>query len=107
MSKENQREWPRTRDAGSERRSPSAIFTHPDGYLKSERSVAGPLRRGTARDNVGPKGAAGNSSSDMGMDRISPRRFDPIGNSLQRAGTREESPLISRELRSSNRRRED
>lgn len=106
MSKENQREWPRTRDDGTERRSPTAFFATADGYLKSARSLAGPLRLGTAPP-IGPSGAAGNGSSDFGMDRISPRRFDPIGNSLERAGVREGSPLISRELRGNNRRRED
>ena len=107
MSKENQRSWPRTRDDGSERRSPTAFFATADGYLKSGRSLAGPTRLGTAPP-VGPSGASRNGSSDFGMDRISPRQFDPIGNSLQRAGERESSPLISRELRGENsRRRED
>jgi hypothetical protein len=107
MTKETQRPWPMTRDTGVERRAPSAFFTHPDGYLKSERSLAGPLRMGTA-PGVGPSGALRDgSSSDFGMDRITPRRFDPIGNSLQRAGTREDSPLISRELRASNRRKDE
>jgi hypothetical protein len=92
-----------TRDTGVERRAPSAFFTSPDGFLKSERSLAGPLRRGTAA-GVGPSGATTNGSSDFGMDRISPRRFDPIGNSLNRAGERESSPLISRELRAPRRR---
>ena len=106
MSKENQQSWPRTREDGSERRSPTAFFATPDGYLKSGRSLAGPLRLGTAPP-VGPGGLGGNGSSDFGVDRISPRRFDPIGNSLERTGTRESSPLVSRELRGSNRRRED
>jgi hypothetical protein len=105
MSRDEQREWPRVRDSGTEKRSPTAIFTHPDNFWKSERSVAGPLRRGTAR-GVGPSGGAGGGNSDMGVDRISPRRFDPLGNYLSRDGAREESPQISRELRN-NRRRED
>jgi len=99
MTKETQRPWPMTRDTGVERRAPSAFFTSPDGYLKSERSLAGPLRRGTA-PGVGPRGASDNGSSDFGMDRISPRRFDPMGTYLSRdTQTREPSPLISRELR--------
>ena len=98
MTKETQRPWPPKRETGEERGAPSAFFTSPDGYLKSGRSLAGPLRRGTTGP-TGPKGASANGPSDFGMDRISPRRFDPIGTSLQRAGTREESPLISRELR--------
>jgi hypothetical protein len=106
MTKETQREWPRVRDTGTERRAPTAYFTGPTGIWKSERSVAGPLRMGTA-PGVGPSGMLRNGSSDMGVDRISPRRFDPIGNHLNRAGEREGSPLVSRELRGSNRRRED
>jgi len=100
MTKETQRPWPPTRSTGVDRTAPSAFFTSPDGYLKSERSLAGPLRRGTA-PGVGPKGnpdSGGNS--DFGMDRVSPRRFDPMGTYLSRdTQTREPSPLISRELR--------
>jgi len=86
-----------------ERNAPTAFFAVPDGYLKSERSLAGPLRRGTA-NTVGPKGAAPNGSSDFGLDRISPRGFDPIGTALQRYGPQEASQLISRELRAPRRR---
>ena len=107
MSRENQGPWPRTRDTGVERRAPSAFFATPDTYLKSERSVAGALRMGTA-PGVGPKGALrGGTSSDMGMDRVTPRGFDPEGTALTRYGPQEASPLISRELRNSDRRRED
>jgi len=98
MARENQREWPMTQANGMERNAPTAIFTHPNGYLKSGRSLAGPLRMGTSR-GVGPSGPLLDGASDMGVDRVSPRRFDPIGNSLNRAGEREKSPLISRELR--------
>jgi hypothetical protein len=107
MSRENQREWPRRREDGSERRSPTAFFAHPDGYLKSGRSLAGPLRLGTAPP-VGPSGASRNGSSDFGMDRVSPRGFDPEGTALNTYGPQESSPLVSRELRGdNNRRRED
>jgi len=102
MSKENQRGWPRTRDTGVERNAPTAFFAVPDGYLKSERSLAGPLRRGTA-NTVGPKGS-GNGPSDFGMDRVSPRGFDPIGTALTRYGQQEASQLLSRELRAPRRR---
>lgn len=106
MSRETQRPWPATRDTGQERRSPTAFFTDPDGIKKSERSLAGPLRMGTA-PGVGPNGPLRDGGgSDYGMDRISPRRFDPIGNSLVRGGERESSPLVSRELRSSRGRKE-
>lgn len=103
MSKENQREWPRGRDTGVERNAPTAFFLSPDGYLKSERSLAGPLRLGT-EPTVGPRGAVRNGSSDFGMDRISPRGFDPMGTALDRYGPQESSPLVSRELRGSRRR---
>lgn len=103
MSRENQKPWPAVRDTGVERRAPTAFFTTADGYLKSERSLAGPLRLGTA-PGVGPKGAVRNGSSDFGMDRITPREFDPMGTALNRYGAREDSPLLSREVRNSNRR---
>jgi hypothetical protein len=106
VSRENQREWPKVRDDGSERRSPTAFFARSDGYLKSGRSLAGPLRLGTAPP-VGPSGAVRNGSSDFGMDRVSPRGFDPEGTALTRYGPQEASPLVSRELRGANRRKED
>jgi len=87
-----------------EKRGPDAFFATPDGYLKSGRSLAGPLRLGT-EPTTGPRGAAGNGSSDFGMDRISPRGFDPIGTALDRYGPQEESPLISRQVRGGRGRR--
>jgi hypothetical protein len=102
MSRENQREWPRGRRDGSERNSPDAFFLQPDGYLRAGRSLAGPLRLGT-EPRVGPRGALLNGSSDFGMDRISPRGFDPMGTALSRYGPQEESPLISRQLRGGRR----
>jgi hypothetical protein len=82
-------EWPTNRD-------PAATFVTRDGYLKSGRSVAGPLRMGTA-PGVGPKGAAdGGSSSDFGVDRISPPGFDPIGTDLTRTGRQEASERVKR-----------
>ena len=87
-----QGEWPKVTG------NPTAIFTNPDGYLKSTRSVAGPLRLGT-EPRIGPKGALGNGTSDYGTDRISPRGFDPIGTALNRYGPQEASPLVSTELR--------
>ena len=103
MSKENQREWPRQRPSGPDRTAPTAMFETADGFLKSERSLAGPLRMGTA-PNVGPRGALRDGSSDFGMDRVSPRGFDPEGTSDTRAPPQEASTLVSRETRRSNKR---
>jgi len=68
--------WPYNGSAAS----PAALTLTPDGILNSDRSLAGPLRRGTF-GSVGPKplGAAGRGASDFGMDRISPRARDSIG----------------------------
>ena len=106
MTRETQAPWPRRRDDGTEKRSPTAFFATPDNMLKSDRSLAGPLRLGT-EPRVGPKGAVRGGNSDFGIDRITPRGFDPIGTALDRYGPQEKSPLVSRELRSSNRRKED
>ena len=84
----SQREWPRVRPAdGTERGSPTGFFQARDGVLRSNRSLAGPLRMGTA-PGVGPRGGAVEADytrdSDFGMDRISPRTFDPIGSDCDR-----------------------
>ena len=109
MSRENQKGWSGnlgTRDSdGTERRSPTGFFQSPDVIERSNRSLAGPLRMGTAR-GVGPRGGGrGGNNSDFGMDRISPRGFDPMGTSDTRAPPQEASELVSRETRN-NRRRE-
>lgn len=76
-----------------------ADFLTPDGFLRSERSVAGPLRMGT-EPRVGPKGlVSGGTASDFEMDRVSPRGFDPMGTSDERAPRQESSPLLSRAVR--------
>lgn len=76
-----------------------ADFVTPNGYLRSERSLAGPLRMGTT-PNVGPKGlVAGGTASDFEMDRM-PRRFDPIGSHNDRTPPRPTSTLLSRAVRS-------
>lgn len=69
-----EREWPLVAD------SPPAVTLSPDGVMNSARSLVGPLRRGTAGP-VGPAplSAAGRGASDFGMDRISPRPRDAIG----------------------------
>jgi hypothetical protein len=105
MTKESQAPWPRVRPEGTERRSPTGFFQNPDAVQRSDRSLAGPLRLGTA-PGVGPQGALRNGSSDFGMDRVSPRGFDPIGTSDSRAPPQEASGLVSRELRRGRRKGE-
>lgn len=100
----SQREWPRSQADGSEKRGPNACFQGADGLFKSNRDLAGPLRMGTD-PKTGPKGGvidADNSRmSDMGMDRVSPRDFDPIGTSRNRFGNIS-SKLIAENSRRSN-----
>jgi hypothetical protein len=58
--------------------SPPAFTLTPDGYLKSDRALAGPLRLGTA-PGVGPKGTRTTGfGTDFGVDRNN-KRFDPMG----------------------------
>jgi hypothetical protein len=104
MTRETQAPWPRKlreRD-GTERRSPTGYFQSPDVIERSNRSLAGPLRLGTS-PGVGPRGAVreGFNGSDFGMDRITPRGFDPMGTSLEREPRQEASELVSREIRRS------
>lgn len=105
MSRENQSPWPRPRQTGSQgyRGDPNACFQTPDALQRSERSVAGPLRLGTEA-RVGPRGASRPGRTDFGMDRVSPRGFDPMGTSDTRAPAQEGSELISREVRRYNKR---
>ena len=82
--------WPTYKDNGGFRRDPDGRFLTPDGMLKSGRSLAGPLRTGT-EPRVGPRAqgpveAANTAETDFGTDRVSPRRFDPIGTSRRRSG---------------------
>jgi hypothetical protein len=102
MSRENQREWPRKRERdGTEPRSPVGFFQSPDAIERSNRSLVGPLRLGTS-PGVGPRGAQRNGfNSDFGVDRITPRGFDPMGTSLEREPRQESSELVSREVRRS------
>lgn len=92
-----QSEWPVVK------REVVADFLTPDGYLRSNRSVAGPLRLGT-EPRVGPRGDISDSrASDFGMDRVSPRGFDPMGTSDTRAPPQEGSTLLSRQVRARSR----
>jgi hypothetical protein len=103
MTKETQAAWPPVKPSGAGRGAPVATFQTPDTTVRSERSLAGPLRMGTA-PGVGPKGAPDVGASDFGMDSITPRRADPIGNLVTRAPEREGSTLISRDIRKGKRR---
>lgn len=91
-----QTEWPRVKG------EPDAVTLAPDGWQKSNRSVAGPLRFGTANgggryggpSSVGPKGEAViadyTRETDYGTDMIArDRKID----------RKFPSDLISRELR--------
>jgi hypothetical protein len=82
MKAGRQTEWPRVK------REPDAWVLKPDCFERTERSLAGPLRTGTSQlHGVGPKGlSAGGESrtTDFGMDRVSPREFDPMGTSSSR-----------------------
>lgn len=88
-----QDQWPTVK------RERVADFLSPDGFLRSERSLAGPLRMGT-EPRVGPKGlVAGGTASDFEMDRM-PRRFDVMGSHNDRTPPRPTSTLLSRAVRS-------
>jgi hypothetical protein len=85
------------------KREPVGDVLIPDGYQKTDRNLTGPLRMGTAR-GVGPGGlVAGGTASDFGMDRVTPRGFDPAGSHNERQPRQESSPLLSRSIRSRSR----
>ena len=86
------RSWPYNGQAAS----PPALTVIPDCVTNSARSLAGPLRLGTA-PGVGPRGAPDIGRTDFGMDRISPRRMDPMGTDNTRDPPRDPSRLISRD----------
>ena len=96
--------WPyASNDPWLNRDNKPAQFLGPDGYQKSNRSLAGPLRMGT-EPRVGPRGGAveadNSDASDFGMDRITPRHFDPMGTCRERYGEIP-SDLIARQVRGS------
>ena len=95
---------PGYKENGASRGDPVGRFLTADGFLNSARSLAGPLRLGT-EPRVGPKGAARNGSTDFDMDRLEQKPVDRIG--VKYPETDKPVPLVSRELRGSNRRRED
>jgi hypothetical protein len=92
MSKQDP--WPKMAE------SPPACTLTPNGYLKSDRPLVGPLRMGTA-PGVGPRNRLddGTINSDFGTDRVSPRGFDPAGTSSTRGPAQEKSTRTSREVR--------
>ena len=88
-----QGEWP------IHRGDPVGFYQHPNGTLRSDRSLVGPLRLGT-EPRVGPRGfLRDGNASDFGMDRVTPRGFDPMGSHNTREPPQEPSSLISRESR--------
>ena len=91
MSQENQR------PPFEPKREPIGFFKTPDVIQKSDRSVAGPLRMGTA-PGVGPSGASLTGNSDFEVDRITPRDFDPLGTTRDRFGEIA-SARVSKEVR--------
>jgi hypothetical protein len=94
MAERKQGEWPAVK------RQPVADYLTPNGFLRSGRPLAGPLRLGT-EPRVGPKGLLPDgTASDFGMDRVTPRGFDPMGTSNTRAPAQEGSTLLSRSVRS-------
>lgn len=95
-----QGEWPTVRG------NPRGFFLTGNGVLRSDRSLAGPLRTGT-EPRVGPRAAGPSAggesrSSDFGMDRVSPRGFDPMGTSLERQPTQFPSDLVTEDVRRRN-----
>lgn len=90
--KGRQGEWPIVK------REPDAYVLAPDTYERTDRGAAGPLRSGTVQNGVGPKGRSPQDASDYGMDRVSPREFDPMGTSIERY----RNPLRDASLISSN-----
>ena len=98
-----QGEWPRVK------RNPDPVFfTGPDGYHRSDRELAGPLRMGTTPP-VGPKGAAvwadRDFKSDLGMDRIDGTAGRDINKGTSQPPPPYKSDLLAREIR--GRKRDD
>ena len=93
--------WPPTTD-----NQPVGYFVTADAYLRSDRSLAGPLRMGTD-PGVGPRGRAvvadRSRATDFGMDHIV-REFDPMGTALSRYGPREPTTLCAEQIRGRGRR---
>jgi hypothetical protein len=95
MAYENQRGWNMP-----PRNEPRAMYITPTANQRSDRAYAGPLRLSTS-PGVGPRGALFRDGfgSDLGTDRTSPRGFDPMGTSDERAPRQEASGTINSEIR--------
>jgi hypothetical protein len=97
----DRRTWPYgNRDPVLNRDAPGPVYyTGPDGYHRSDRDVAGPLRMGTTA-NVGPKGPAVRADrsweSDFGMDRIDPTAGHDINKGTSQPPPPYKSDLIAR-----------
>ena len=85
------RTWPYANtDPYLNRDTARAYFATPDCFLRSDRQLSGSHRTGTEprvgpREN-GPNAADYGRQSDFGMDRVSPRDFDPAGTPRNRFG---------------------
>ena len=96
----DKRTWPYgNSDPALNRDAPDVYFTGPDGYHRSDREVAGPLRMGTT-PNVGPKGPAvwadRSWRSDLGMDRIDGTAGREINKGTSKPPPPYKSDLIAR-----------
>lgn len=103
----DRRTWPYGRwEPELNRNPPIAYFTAPDGYHRSDRDVAGPLRMGTTPE-VGPKGPAVRADrswqSDFGMDRIDPTAGRDINKGTSQPPPPYKSDLIAQVERGKSR----
>lgn len=106
----DRRAWPYgNRDPELNRDAPVAYFAVPDGYHRSNRDVAGPLRMGTTPE-VGPKGPAVRADrtwrSDFGMDRIDPSAGHDLNQGTSSPPPPYRSDLIAQVERNGRTRRE-
>ena len=92
-----QGEWPRVTG------NPTACYQTPDGVLRSNRELVGPLRMGTA-PGCGPRGAAvvadDTRESDFGTDRLR-KPVDSIG--IKYPETDPPVPLVAESVRKGRR----
>lgn len=105
----DRRTWPYgARDPVLNRDVRDVYFATPNGYQRSDRDLAGPLRMGTTPE-VGPKGAAvwadRSFRSDYGMDRVDGTASTDINKGTSQPPPPLHSDLIAREIR--GRRRDD
>jgi hypothetical protein len=99
----DRRTWPYgNHDPVLNRNAPEAYFTSSQGYHRSDRDVAGPLRTGTTPE-AGPKGtpvrADRDFTTDYGMDRIDPTAGRDINKGSSQPPPPYKSTLIARKIR--------